>query len=284
MTASGEPTLVRRSLAATWPSPVAPFRVLRDHRELVGRLAWQRIVVRYRGSLLGASWSVLSPLFTLAIFTLVFGVMFGSRWSDEPDTLQYSLLLFLGLCVFWYVSECLSEAATLLADHASYVKKVVFPLEALPWVVSVTALFHLGIRLAIFIVAWTLLQGLPPWTVLWLPIVLVPLVLATLGLVFVIACAGALMRDLREGMALLLTALMFLSPILYPLDVVPEAFRPWMMLNPLTINVEMVRGVAAFGDAPSPAAFVFAAIVSWALAWIGMAVFARLRGVFADVV
>ncbi len=284
MAASGEPALVSRTPRASWPGPFAPLRALTDHRELATRLTWRRIVARYRGSMLGASWSVLSPLLTLAIFTLVFGVMFGSRWSDEPDTLQYALLLFLGLCVFWYVSECLGEAATLLEGHASYVKKVVFPLEVLPWVVSLTALFHLGVRIAIFLVAWTLLQGIPPATLVWLPVVLIPLVLATLGLTYVIACAGALVRDLREGMQLLLTALMFLSPILYPLSVVPEAMRPWMMLNPLTIPVELVRDVAAFGVMPATAPLLLLLGVSWAMAWIGAAVFARLRGVFADVV
>jgi len=250
----------------------------------VRRLAWRRVVVRYRGSLLGMAWSVISPLLTLAIFTLVFGVMFGSRWSDEPDTLQYALLLYLGLCVFWYVSECLGEAASLLADHVSYVKKVVFPLEVLPWIVSVTALFHLGIRLAVFVVAWTLIQGMPPVTLALLPIVLAPLVAMTLGLIYLVACAGALLRDLREGMALLLTALMFLSPILYPMSVVPEAFRPFMLANPLTLPVEQVRAVAVFGEAPSVATLAVVAVASCVMAWLGLAVFTRLRGVFADVV
>ncbi len=284
MAASGDPVLAPRAPAAAWPGPLAPLRALHDHAGLATRLAWRRIVVRYRGSLLGTSWSVLSPLLTLAIFTLVFGVMFGSRWSDEPNTLQYALLLFLGLCVFWYVSECLGEAATLLEGHASYVKKVVFPLEVLPWVVSLTALFHLAIRLALFVAAWTVLEGPPPWTVVWLPLLVVPLVLATLGLTFLVACAGALVRDLREGMQLLLTALMFLSPILYPLAAVPEAFRSWMMLNPLTLPVELVRGAAAFGESPDLATFGVLVLASWALAWVGTAVFARLRGVFADVV
>ncbi len=284
MAATRQPTLAPRSPISAWPSPLAPFTALRDHADLVSRLAWRRVVVRYRGSLLGASWAVLSPLITLAIFTLVFGVMFGSRWSDEPDTLRYSLLLYLGLCVFWYLSECLGEAASLLADHASYVKKVVFPLEALPWVVSLTALFHLGIRLLVFVVAWTALQGVPPPTIALLPLVLVPLVLATLGLTYMVACAGALVRDLREGMALLLTALMFLSPILYPIHAVPEAFRSWLMLNPLSVPVDMARGVAAFGELPAPGSFAVSLVASWALAWLGMAGFARLRGVFADVV
>jgi lipopolysaccharide transport system permease protein len=284
MAATGEPTLAPRAPASAWPSPLAPFRALHAHADLVRRLAWRRVVVRYRGSLLGASWAVLSPLITLAIFTLVFGVMFGSRWSDEPDTLRYSLLLYLGLCVFWYLSECLGESATLLADHASYVKKVVFPLEALPWVVALTALFHLAIRLVVFGVAWTALQGPPPATIVLLPAALLPLVLTTLGLTYLVACAGALVRDLREGMALLLTALMFLSPILYPIHVVPEPFRAWLILNPLSVPVEMVRGVAAFGAWPSPGVAAASFAASWALAWTGLAFFMRLRGVFADVV
>ena len=274
----------RTAHASRLPGPQAPLDALWVHRELIGRLAWRRIAVRYRGSLLGSAWSVLSPLLTLAIFTLVFGVIFGSRWTDDATTLQYALLLYLGLCVFWFVSECLGEATSVIADHASYVKKVVFPLEILPWILVVTALFHLAIRLAVFVLAWAILEGPPPMTLLALPLVFAPLVLATVGLGYVIACAGALVRDLREGMALLLTALMFLSPILYPLDAVPVAFRPLIRLNPLTLPVEQVREVAAFGMAPDPMACALALLVSWAMAWVGAALFARLRGVFADVV
>jgi len=254
------------------------------HRELIWRLAWRRVVVRYRGSLLGLFWSVLSPLLTLAIYTLVFGVMFGSRWTDDATTAQYALLLYLGLCVFWFVAECLGEATSVIADHANYVKKVVFPLEVLPWILVATGLFHSAIRLTIFIVAWTLFEGAPPRTTLALPLVYLPLVLVTVGLSYMIACAGALVRDLREGMALLLTALMFLSPIFYPMSAVPEAFRGIIRLNPLTLPVEQVREVAAFGTAPDLVSFAIALAASWLIAWLGAALFARLRGVFADVV
>lgn len=275
---------VRTAHASRWPGPLAPFDALIAHGHLIGQLAWRRIVVRYRGSLLGLAWSVVSPLLTLAIFTLVFGVMFGSRWTDDANTVQYALLLYLGLCVFWLVSECIGEATSVIADHASYVKKVVFPIEVLPWILVVTALFHIAIRLAIFVVAWAVFEGRPPLTLIWLPGVLVPLVFASVGLSYVIACAGALVRDLREGMSLLLTALMFLSPILYPLHSVPEAFRPLILLNPLTLPVEQVREVAAFGTSPDLGSWGLAVLVSWALAWLGAAAFARMRGVFADVV
>jgi lipopolysaccharide transport system permease protein len=276
--------VVRSSESNRWPGPLAPFDALWRHRDLIGRLAWQGIVVRYRGSLLGSVWSVLSPLLTLSIFTLVFGVIFGSRWSDDANTVQYALLLYLGLCVFWLVSECVGEATSVISNHASYVKKVVFPLEVLPWTLVVIALFHSAIRLAIFVVAWAVFEGMPPLTIVFLPAVYLPLVLSTVGLVYVISCAGALVRDLREGISLLLTALMFLSPIFYPLHTVPEAFRPLVLLNPLTLSVELVRDVAAFGKAPDPIVWVWAVLASWVFAWLGAAIFARVRGVFADVV
>ncbi|MCH2185124.1 ABC transporter permease, partial [Myxococcota bacterium] len=188
---------------------LAPFSSLAESRQIVYFLARKRIVARYRGSILGIVWSFVLPALMLTIYTLVFGVVLQSRWSaGESTTTEYAFLLYLGLCVYWLVSECVSEAPLLIQNHANYVKKVVFPLEILPWVSLADALFHSAIRIAVFVIALTLFQGPPPATILLLPFIWLPLCLWTLGLCWILAAAGAFLRDLHEVMGLILVALL----------------------------------------------------------------------------
>ena len=106
----------------------APILCLLESRQVVYYLTRKRIVLRYRGSALGIVWSFIVPALTLAIYTIVFGIVLRARWSNEDSsTTEYALLLYLGLCVYWFVSDCVSEAPGLIANHSSYVKKVVFP-------------------------------------------------------------------------------------------------------------------------------------------------------------
>ena len=273
--------LVRRAFEEI----AAPVACLWRSRQLVYYLTRQRIVTRYRGSLLGVLWSILSPGVTLAIFTFVFGYMLQPRWSPEStDTTEFALLLYLGLCVFWFVSECVSEAPNLVLGHAAYVKKVVFPLEILPWVSVAHALFHSVIRFAVFAAALALLGPALPWTIVLLPLVWLPICLSTLGVCWLVAAAGVFFRDLGELIGLFLTALMFMSPILYPLSSIPEAFRFVMLANPITLPVVQVRDVAYFGRLADPGSFAVLLAISYALAWLGRKAFARARGAFADVV
>jgi lipopolysaccharide transport system permease protein len=254
-------------------------------RELVWALTRQRIVLRYRGSVLGVVWSVLSPALTLGIFTFVFGVMLRPRWSPEStDTTEFALLLYLGLCVFWFVSECVSESPSLIANHSPYVKKVVFPLEILPWVSVSNALFHTAIRLVVYFAAAALLAPSPTWTAVLVPLVFVPLCLSTLGVCWILAAAGVFLRDLGEIVSLILTALLFLSPVFYSIDSVPESLRFLILANPISLPVDQLRDVAYRGALPDPTTWAALTGVSYALAWSGSAIFRRARSAFADVV
>ena len=264
---------------------LAPFLCLIQDRQIVYFLTRKRIVTRYRGSVLGLIWSFIVPALTLAIYTLVFGVILESRWSrGDSTTTEYAFLLYLGLCVYWLVSECVSEAPSLVHNHTNYVKKVVFPLEILPWVNLWDALFHSTIRLGVFVIALTLFQGPPPLTILLLPLVWLPLCLWTLGLCWILAAAGAYWRDLREIIGLILVGLLFLSPTFYSLDAVPEATRNIIMLNPISFPLMQTRDVAYYGNLPDPLSWFGVLIFSLIFASVGHAVFARSRKGFADVV
>lgn len=263
----------------------APITSLLESRQLVYSLTRQRILLRYRGSMLGIVWAILSPALTLGIFTFVFGVMLRPRLAPETtNTTEFALLLYLGLCVFWFVSECVGEAPDLVTNHSQYVKKVVFPLEILPWVSVANALFHTLVRLLVFALACVALQVALPWSVVLVPLVWLPLCLTTLAACWMLAAAGAFLRDLGEIVALILTALLFMSPVFYPIESVPAALRWVVLLNPISLPVTQVRDLAYFGRMPDVGIWAGSLVVAFVLAWLGHAGFARARRAFADVV
>ena len=254
------------------------------HRELVWQLARREVVARYRGTMLGMFWAFGVPLLMLAIYTLVFGMVFRVRWElPIDDGPSFALILFAGLVVYSLFSECVLRAPTLVLAHATFVKKIVFPLEVLPWVTMATALFHAGVSLVVLVAVRALLQGPPPWTVVLLPVILVPCILFTMGLSWMLASLGVFFRDLAQTVGLLTMAILFLSPVFYPVSALPEGFREWVWLNPLTAPIEHVRAALFLGEPPAWGLFCMALAIAYGVAWAGLAWFQRTRGSFADV-
>lgn len=130
-----ETPLRHRSSRVVLPSPIEPLAVAWRNRALVTRLARREIESRYRGSLLGLTWSVATPLLMLAVYTFVFSVVFKARWGTGSERKgEFALILFSGLITFGLFSECTNRAPGMILESISYVKKVVFPLETLAWV------------------------------------------------------------------------------------------------------------------------------------------------------
>lgn len=267
------------------PTPASVVTSFWRHRHLIFSLAKRDVLGRYRGSSLGLLWALLSPVLQLATFTFVFGTIFESRWDVELRSKgEFALLLFAGLVVFFFFADCINRAPGLVFENVSYVKRVVFPLEILPWVASLSGLFQAALNTLVLLAAYLLVVGLPPWTALAIPLLFVPLTLVVTGLSWFLASIGVYLRDVRQFVPVLTTLVMFLCPIFYPLAAVPESFRHWIGLNPLAWIVEQTRGALFFARAPSPAGLVVATAVGWTVAWLGLAWFARTRRGFADVV
>ncbi len=276
---------MRPRLSLNEHGPQHVFTSLTDNRGLIIQLARREIAARYRGSVLGFAWSFVTPMLMLAIYTFVFSVVFQTRWATPLNNrFEFALVLFAGLVVFSLFSECVSRAPTLLAENPSYIKRIVFPLEALPWVVMVSALFNAVISFAILILAYVVIAGVPPLTALWLPVVLAPLVLMTLGLVWFLSATGLYIRDIRQFVAIILPVLMFASPLFYPISALPEQVRGLIGLNPLAVAMEQVRGVVLFGTAPSLGLLAASTLLSLLVAWAGVAWFRITKRGFADVV
>ncbi|MBK5929406.1 sugar ABC transporter permease [Halochromatium salexigens] len=240
---------------------------------------------RYRGSILGLLWSLLTPILMLMVYTFVFSVVFRARWGidGEENKTQFAVVLFVGLIIHALFSEVINRAPALIVGHVNYVKKVVFPLEILPVVSMGAALFQALMSLGVLLLAFVLLNGFVHWTLVLLPLVLLPLVCLTLGLAWLLASLGVFLRDVGQVTGIVTMMLLFLAPIFYPMSALPEALRPWMLLNPLTFIIEQSRQVLLLGQMPNWLGLALYSLVACGIGYAGYAWFQKTRKGFADV-
>lgn len=265
----------------------SPFEIIFCHfrnRELIKVLAKREVLGRYRGSIIGIFWSFLNPLLILSIYTFVFSEIFKSRWSEASESkTEFAMVLFAGLIAFNLFAECVNRAPGLILSNVNYVKKVVFPLEILPCVALVAALFHALISLGVWMLAYIVLFGLPQPTALYLPLVVLPFLLFIMGVSWALASLGVFLRDISQFIGLLVTVLMFLSPIFYPASALPEHYRFILYLNPLTPVIEEMRAVLYWGHAPDFGMLAVYWLATAVIAWLGFVWFQKTRKGFADV-
>ena len=266
-------------------SPIALVRAMVRHRHLCWQMITRDIQQRYRGSALGMVWTLVTPMLMLAVYTVVFSGVFKAKWTaaSSDSTISVALILFSGLMVHTMLSECLSRAPSIILQHSSFVTKVVFPLEILAPMLLGSALFHFCMSVSILLGALWLIQGALPLTVLYLPIVLLPLWLLMLGGAWLLASIGVFLRDIGQVIGLLMTVLLFLSPVFYPVESLPEAWRGVVNLNPLAFAIEQVRAVVLWGHAPAWRGLMWHGMIGLLVLWIGFAWFQRTRKAFADV-
>ena len=265
-------------------SPAAALTALHAHRELVWELVKRDFIGRYKGSFAGVAWSLFNPLLMLAIYTFVFTVAFQTRWPGDPQRTQsFAVILFAGMLVFNFFAECVIRAPTLITSAPNYVKKIVFPLEVLAWVVLASALLHFVVGFGVLLaIAAALGDGLRAGALLT-PVVLLPLMLLTLGVTWILASLGVYLRDVPQVVGVIVTMLMFMSPLFYPMEAIPQRYRAILELGPLALPIEQFRSLVlwgrpmdwvSWGGSLAIGAGVFAAGYWW---------FQRTRRGFADV-
>lgn len=265
-------------------TPIEMVVSLWRNRGLIQASTKREVLGRYRGSAFGLLWSFFNPLFMLVIYTFVFSVVFKARWNTGSDSkTEFALVLFSGLIVFNLFSECINRAPGIILGNTNYVKKIVFPLEILPVVILLSALFHGLISLGVWLLAYLVFFGLPHATVLYLPLVILPLFLLIMGLSWALSSLGVYLRDVSQFIGVITTVLMFLSPIFYPATALPEGYRHLLYLNPLTFVIEQTRDVLFWGKTPDFLMLGLYWMVTLGIAWMGFAWFQKTRKGFADV-
>lgn len=234
---------------------------------------------------MGLAWSFFNPLLLLIVYTFVFSVVFKSRWSDAGDTdkTDFAIFLFVGMIVYGLFAECVNRAPGLILSNPNYVKKVIFPLEVLPWVPLGSALFHATVSLLVLLCAFLAIKLYIPWTVIFVPVVLIPLILVTMGLAWFLAATGVFVRDIGQTTVIMTMVLMFLSPVFYPVSSLPPQYRDVLMINPLGFVVEQARLVVIRGELPDWKTWLGFCAAGSGVAWGGFWWFQRNRKGFADV-
>ena len=274
----------RRAEILLYADPRHMLGRLGAQRELLWSLTAREIEGRYRGSYLGMLWTLISPLTTLAVYTLVFGVIFRARWGVTADggLADFAFAVMTGMTAYSVLSESLTRAPGIIAANANYVSKVVFPLEILPVTAVGSAVVHSLLGFAVLLLA-LLAVGSLHWTVLFLPLLYLPLVALTLGVCWFTAAVGVFVRDAENVVAVVVQLLFFLTPIIYPLSAAPAGMRVLLRLNPLTPIVEDFRRVTLLGAPPDWPWFAVSCVLCAATALAGYIWFMALRHAFADV-
>jgi lipopolysaccharide transport system permease protein len=258
------------------------------NRSLIATLTKKEITARYKGSILGIFWTLLTPILMLAIYTIVFSEIFKVRWSPIDSTaseskLQFALIVLTGMIIFNFFSEIISRSTTLIRLHTNYVKKVIFPLEILPIVLLCDAGFHALISFIILFAGVIYTGTIHADKILLLPLLVFPFAILCLGISYVISSLSVYFRDMVQASTLLITALMFLSPIFYPLSAVPEQFRYLITANPITYVIEEFRGSLFFNYTFDVYDLIAYNLISILVLLIGFTFFQITRRGFSDV-
>lgn len=266
-------------------NPVRMILHLWRFKGLIKQLAYREVVSRHKGSFLGLGWSFVQPLLMLVVYTFVFSVVFNARWGmqETEGRAGFALTLFMGLITYGIFTEMVTGAPALVLDNANYVKKVVFPLEILPVVRMLSVMVNAFFRLVILLVGLLLINHAIAWTVVLLPIVWLPLLLFTLGCGFFLAALGVFVRDVGATVEVITTMFLFLTPIFYPVEAVPQRFRIFNAINPIACFVESARRVFIWGQLPDWYQFAFSMLFSLVVSLFGFVWFMKSKRAFADV-
>lgn len=266
-------------------SPTDLARRFTRHRYLLRQLVWKNLGTMYRGSVGGLAWMMVRPLLLLAIFGFCFGVVYRSRFFPaHPSTkLELALPLFLGLAIFTVAGDMLSSAPALIAANVNIVKRVVFPLDLLVTAQLGTALAQLVMSTVAFLAVRIFIDPPLGLAALSFPLVLLPYLMVILGLSWFLASLAVFLRDIQQVVPLAVTALMFLSPLFYPVSAVPDVLRSTIYLNPLTFVLETSRNALFLNEWPDWRGVVVYYVVGILVMWLGWVWFEKTKKGFADV-
>ncbi|GIX39653.1 MAG: transport permease protein [Silanimonas sp.] len=252
---------------------------------LLRQLVVRDIQSRYKGTVGGALWVVGQPLLMLAIYTLVFGLVFQPKWDGLGSIWDFSLVLFLGKIPYIYVLDTVGRSPALMVAHAGYVKKTQFPLGFLIWMSQASALFVAVVSLFVWGLFYLLIHfDLPPITSLLLPIIYLPLFFSVGGICYFLSSLGTYFRDVSQIVQPILFSMMFLSPVFYPIHKSPEWMRGFLEWNPMSQAIEQSRNVIYFGQSMDWHWWGMQMLLGILLLILGRGWFSRTRGGFAEVI
>ena len=265
-----------------------PIISILKKKDLLWQFLLRNIKQRHRGSILGALWLIVNPLLMLGLYVFAFGVVFGGRFTDSPNesTLDYALGVFLGLSTIGLVSSTIGVSSGIIVSQPNFVKKVVFPLEILPTAMIGALSYDLLIGLGLCLAGICLLGPGFSISFIYIPIVIAPIFLISLGLSWFFSALGVFIRDVSHLGSFLGLALLYSSGIFYSASSAEKsAPHIWKFLqwNPLLQIIENLRSVTIWNNELNWESIAFTWIVGLIFLFAGSLFFHRLRPAFADV-
>jgi lipopolysaccharide transport system permease protein len=247
------------------------------YRELLGFLIWRDVVIKYKQAFLGIAWAILQPLCTMVVFVLLFG-----RVAKLPtDGIPHPIFYYSGLLLWTFFATALNASGNSLVSNVNMLTKVYFPRAALPVSAVLAGLLD-------YAIAWLILLGMMivydvafSWQLLLVPVVMLPVVAVALGAGMILAALNVKYRDIKYTLPFITQLLLFVTPVIYPLSMVPERYRYWMAFNPLAGPIEALRA-AVLGRAIDWGGLGISGVVSILLLGLGYTFFCRSERQFAD--
>ncbi|MGO4546875.1 ABC transporter permease [Paenibacillus sp. 2TAB23] len=263
---------------------VRGMQYLKRNKSIILQFVKRETLSRYKGSQLGFTWTIITPLLMLLVYTFVFGEIFQAKWkTDSSSTIEFAIIIFCGLSTYNLFAEVISRSPHLITSNPNYVKKVVFPVETFSIIAVGSALINASINFLLVIIFQQIFGSGLSWSILMLPFVLLPLILYTLGLSWFLSSIGVFLRDIGQIIGVAVQALMLLSPIFYSIDVIPNEFKWFYQLNPITYFVENIRNVVIWGELPSINSYLIQLISSIIISILGLIWFRKTKQGFSDV-
>lgn len=250
------------------------------YRDLLWLWTVREIKVRYKQSLLGGAWAVLQPVSLMVIFTVVFSLFVRIPTDGQP----YPVFVYTALLPWTFFVTSVSLGVPSLVNNMTLVTKIYFPREILPMASILAGLLDFALGLVVFLPLLLFFNIPLSWNLVWLPIILLIQIAFTIGVTLWAAAVNVFYRDIRFVIPLALQLWLYSTPVIYPLNVVPETLRPIYLLNPMVGIIDNYRRVLLLGTAPDPLSLLLAAVLALAVASLAYVYFKRVEWLFADMV
>ena len=274
------------SLDTSTRAPIwqAGISLVSQHRGLIRSLVRRDLTNRYKGSLGGLAWAVITPAVMIVIFTVIFSGIFRARFGTQAGPLAFAVYLFCGLLPWIAFSDGVQRSTTVLTENVNLIKRVVFPIEALPVQVALSAVVQQLVGTVVLLIANLALGGGLHATAFYLPLLLVIQLLPTLGLGWLMGSLGVFLRDVTQATHLILQAWLYLTPIFYPEEMVPENLRWLVRFNPIAPLIRSYRRVLLEGNPPDWTGLLYTFVFGLTCLLFGYWWFERTKKAFADVI
>lgn len=262
-----------------------PFKILTANRDLFFQLLQREVQVKYKGSYLGIIWNILTPLFMLLVYTFVFGIVFKAKWENQATDsfAEFSLTLFAGILMYNFFSEAVNRSTTLIISNANYVKKVIFPIELLSMAHIGSLFVQMLFNLLIVFTGKIIFLNVLDWHFILFIFIVVPLVFVTLGISWFCSAVSVFIKDTQQTVSIVVLILGYLTPVFYPINLVPEKYRWILYMNPLTYIVNAGRDLLMYGKTPQMLSYLFMLVLSYCIMMLGFIFFRKVKTNFADV-